>query len=92
MPTGKPDCNLNSYGVKYLSKEEVQEFLQKKYKFIKKNYTGVVQCDGCGIFNTNNDFSVVTHHRSAFVGAFYHPCYTHYVCPICLRDRRLNNC
>jgi hypothetical protein len=30
MPTGKPDFNLNSYGVKYLSKEEVQEFLQKR--------------------------------------------------------------
>lgn len=30
MPTGKPDFNLNSYGVKYLSKEEVQEFLEKR--------------------------------------------------------------
>ena len=30
MPTGKPDFNLNSYGVKYLSKEEVQEFLNKR--------------------------------------------------------------
>lgn len=32
MPTGKPDFNLNSYGVKYLSKEEVQEFLEKQTK------------------------------------------------------------
>ena len=30
MSTGKPDFNLNSYGVKYLSKEEVQEFLNKR--------------------------------------------------------------
>lgn len=30
MPTGKPNFNLNSYGIKYLSKEEVQEFLQKR--------------------------------------------------------------
>ena len=30
MSTGKPDFNLNSYGVKYLSKEEVQEFLEKR--------------------------------------------------------------
>ena len=29
MPTGKPNFNLNSYGIKYLSKEEVQEFLNK---------------------------------------------------------------
>ena len=32
MPTGKPNFNLNSYGVKYLSKEEVQEFLEKQTK------------------------------------------------------------
>lgn len=30
MPTGKPNFNLNSYGVKYLSKDELQEFLQKR--------------------------------------------------------------
>ena len=30
MPTGKPNFNLNSYGIKYLSKEEVQEFLEKR--------------------------------------------------------------
>ena len=29
MPTGKPDFNLNSFGIKYLSKDEVQEFLNK---------------------------------------------------------------
>ena len=29
MPTGKPNFNLNSYGIKYLSKDEVQEFLNK---------------------------------------------------------------
>jgi hypothetical protein len=29
MTTGKPDFNLNSFGIKYLSKDEVQEFLQK---------------------------------------------------------------
>ena len=30
MPTGKPNFNLNSYGIKYLSKDEVQEFLEKR--------------------------------------------------------------
>jgi len=30
MPTGKPDFNLNSFGIKYLSKDEVQEFLEKR--------------------------------------------------------------
>ena len=30
MPTGKPNFNLNSYGIKYLSKDEVQEFLNKR--------------------------------------------------------------
>ena len=30
MTTGKPDFNLNSFGIKYLSKDEVQEFLEKK--------------------------------------------------------------
>ena len=32
MTTGKPDFNLNSFGIKYLSKDEVQEFLNKKDK------------------------------------------------------------
>ena len=32
MTVGKPDFNLNSFGVKYLSKDEVQEFLNKKDK------------------------------------------------------------
>ena len=30
MTVGKPDFNLNSFGVKYLSKDEVQEFLEKR--------------------------------------------------------------
>jgi len=30
MPTGKPDFNLNSFGLKYLSKDELQEFLEKR--------------------------------------------------------------
>ena len=29
MTTGKPDFNLNSFGIKYLTKDEVQEFLEK---------------------------------------------------------------
>ena len=30
MTVGKPNFNLNSFGVKYLSKDEVQEFLEKR--------------------------------------------------------------
>jgi len=30
MPIGKPNFNLNSFGVKYLSKDEIQEFLEKR--------------------------------------------------------------
>jgi hypothetical protein len=29
MTVGKPDFNLNSFGIKYLTKDEVQEFLEK---------------------------------------------------------------
>ena len=29
MTVGKPNFNLNSFGVKYLSKDEIQEFLEK---------------------------------------------------------------
>jgi hypothetical protein len=32
MTVGKPNFNLNSFGIKYLSKDEVQEFLKKKDK------------------------------------------------------------
>jgi hypothetical protein len=32
MTVGKPNFNLNSFGVKYLSKDEVQEFLEKETK------------------------------------------------------------
>ncbi len=30
MTVGKPNFNLNSFGVKYLSKDEIQEFLEKR--------------------------------------------------------------
>ena len=30
MTVGKPNFNLNSFGIKYLSKDEVQEFLEKR--------------------------------------------------------------
>jgi hypothetical protein len=76
----------------FIYKNVIQDFLQKNFNIIEKKYKGNAFCDGCGIPNLEDDFSIITHERKALGGCFYHQCDKHYVCQVCLADRRLSNC